>query len=259
MALPNINRANGHLTSPLCYCAADEFVGSEACVAALVKFLCAEMGAAFAAAGHTVPPWRAQAAMLSKWLPGRFRDEVFRLTAASSQRSAQAGADAAAMESEADSSVGSSSSANSGNSDAPCLGSSCSPMSPLELGGGRASSGSRKQQKLPAAVANSAQRPLAVQTGFAVPAGASLLSRELGTAALQQKAIAAGGKGGGGQMRCSGSNKSVHFAADVIARGVRGGRCGTKAAPTPWGGSGGCGRDAEMPAIRTVKMTGRCR
>lgn len=228
--------------------AADEFVGSEARVAMLVKFLCAEMAVAFAAAGRTVPPWRAEAAMLSKWLPGRFRDEVFRPAAKAAQRSAQAASGSAkAMDADTDndSSVGSSSSAST-DADAACLGSSCSPTSPLELGGG--SSGSRKQQqKVPTAAANSAQRPLAVQTGFAVPAGASLLSRELGSAALQQATTKAGG-----QMRRSGSNKSVHFAADALARdcSFHGSRRGV---------AGGCGGDAEMPAIRTVKMTGRCR
>jgi hypothetical protein len=35
-------------------------VGSEARIVGLVKFLCAEMAAAFAAAGRSVPPWRAE-------------------------------------------------------------------------------------------------------------------------------------------------------------------------------------------------------
>lgn len=47
------------------------FVGTEERAAALVEFLCREIGAAFRAQGVTLPPWRQAESMLSKWRPRR--------------------------------------------------------------------------------------------------------------------------------------------------------------------------------------------
>ena len=183
--------------------------------------------------------------MLSKWQPVHYRDERLRPSTASPAQPADAAA--AAGDPSADSSVGSSSSSSAGDeASAARLGSGCSPTSSLEFAGG----GSGKQ-KLPAAAANSAQRPLAVQTGFAVPAGASLLSRELGSAALGQKGPS--GKAPSAQ-RLGSSGRSVRFADDaVVPSGAEGRRNGR------WRGAGGGCNVEVMPAIRTVKMTGRCR
>ena len=272
-------------------------------MAGLVKFLCAEMAAAFAAAGRSVPPWRAQvqlyaslpihmtstftlsireaseltwhlfpslhstwgfnpmampaslhdcwvarplqAAMLSKWQPVHYRDERLRPSTARPVQPADA---VAADDPSADSSIGSSTSSSSAGDEAATarLGAGCSPTSSLEFAGG-----SGGQQKLPAAAANSAQRPLAVQTGFAVPAGASLLSRELGSAALWQEGPARKAPPG---QRLSSGGRSVRFADDAVVPGGADSRregCWRVA---------GSGDNAEvMPAIRTVKMTGRCR
>ena len=186
--------------------------------------------------------------MLSKWQPVHYRDERFRPFAARSARPADARADAVAAGGlSADSSVGSTSSSTGDEASAGRLGAGCSPTSSLEFAGG----GSSGKQKLPAAAANSAQRPLAVQTGFAVPAGASLLSRELGSAALGQKGPS--GKAPPAQ-RLGSSGRSVRFADDaVVPSGADGRRNGR------WRGAGGGCNVEVMPAIRIVKMTGRCR
>lgn len=270
---------------------AEEFVGSEARLAALVKFLCSEMAAAFCAAGRSVPPWRAEASMLSKWLPSRFRDAVMRPDVLEqAAKAAERAAAAAAVDADGagngsqQAHTGGANSGSGGSASEAALDSSCSPMSPLELGGG-----SRQQvssSKLPTAAANSAQRPLAVQTGFALPPqGASLLSRELGSQAKAQqqqqqqqcKASATGSStvkrgGSGNQMKRVISNKSVRFAAEAIAaardEGSPSSRRGGKvpAAFNVWADSNAKGKaaasgaaDDGLPAIRTVKMTGRCR
>lgn len=184
--------------------------------------------------------------MLSKWQPVHYRDERFRAPTACPAQPVDAVA--AAGDLSADSSVSSSTSSGSAGDEASAarLGAGCSPTSSLEFAGG----GSGKQ-KLPAAAANSAQRPLAVQTGFAVPAGASLLSRELGSAALGQKGPT--GKAAPSQ-RLSSGGRSVRFAEDV---GVPGGADGRHEGR--WRAAGGKCNAEVMPAIRTVKMTGRCR
>lgn len=51
-----------------------DFVGTEERIVPLVELLCAEMSAAFRAAGATLPPWRQAGAMLSKWRPRRSED-----------------------------------------------------------------------------------------------------------------------------------------------------------------------------------------
>lgn len=184
--------------------------------------------------------------MLSKWQPVHYRDERFRPSTARSAQPVDAAAAAGDMS--ADSSVGSSSSSSAGGeASAARLGATCSPTSSLEFAAG----GGSGKQKLPAAAANSAQRPLAVQTGFAVPAGASLLSRELGSAALGQKGPT--GKAPPGQRLGSGG-RSVRFADDA---GVRSGADGRHEGR--WRVVGGMCNAEVMPAIRTVKMTGRCR
>jgi hypothetical protein len=184
-----------------------------------------------------------QAAMLSKWQPVHYRDKRFRPFTARSTQPADA---AAAGNLSADSSVGSTGSSTGDEASAGRPGADCSPTSSLEFAGGGGG-----KQKLPAAAANSAQRPLAVQTGFAVPAGASLLSRELGSAALGQKGPP--GKAPPAQ-RLSSGGRSVRFADDaVVPSGAASRRDGR------WRGViGGCNAEV-MPAIRTVKMTGRCR
>lgn len=257
-------------------------MGSEARLAALVKFLCGEMAAAFSAAGRSVPPWRAEASMLSKWLPGRFRDTVAApdalQQAAKAAKRAAAAADGAGDDGEQAGAGGAGNGSRKFTGEA-ALGSSCSPMSPLELGGGGRQQGS--SPRLPTAAANSAQRPLAVQTGFALPPqGASLLSRELGTQAKQQqqqqcKAAVTGSSavkrgGSGNQMKRVASNKSVRFAAEAIAavrdESEQKSRGKVPAAFNVWADSSGNGKaaasgatDDGLPAIRTVKMTGRCR
>jgi hypothetical protein len=188
-----------------------------------------------------------QAAMLSKWQPMHYRDERLRPSTALPAQPVDAAA-AAAGDLSADSSVGSSSSSAGDEASAARLGAGCSPTSSLEFAGG---GGGSAKQKLPAAAANSAQRPLAVQTGFAVPAGASLLSRELGSAALGQKGPS--GKAPPGQ-RLSSGGRSVRFADDA---GVPGGADGRYQGR--WRAAGGRCNAEVMPAIRTVKMTGRCR
>ncbi|GBG00099.1 hypothetical protein Rsub_12920 [Raphidocelis subcapitata] len=52
----------------------EEFVGSKGRLAQTVACLCAEMSASFEARGLTLPPWRREAALASKWLPQRSRD-----------------------------------------------------------------------------------------------------------------------------------------------------------------------------------------
>ena len=185
--------------------------------------------------------------MLSKWQPVHYRDERLRPPTA---RHAQPVDAATAGDLSADSSVGSSSSSSSAGHEASAarLGAGCSPTSSLEFAGG----GGGGQQKLPAAAANSAQRPLAVQTGFAVPAGASLLSRELGSTALGQKGSS--GKAPPVQRLSSGGARSVRFADDAVVPGGADSRREGR-----WRVAGG-GCNAEvLPAIRIVKMTGRCR
>ena len=51
-----------------------DFVGTEERIVPLVELMCAEMSAAFRAAGATLPPWRQAGAMLSKWRPRRSED-----------------------------------------------------------------------------------------------------------------------------------------------------------------------------------------
>ncbi|GLI70506.1 hypothetical protein VaNZ11_015413 [Volvox africanus] len=47
----------------------DIFVGSSCRLVPVVQLLCALMADSFRREGHTLPPWRRDAAMLSKWLP----------------------------------------------------------------------------------------------------------------------------------------------------------------------------------------------
>jgi hypothetical protein len=47
------------------------FVGTMSALEVLVKLLCDEMGAAFKAAGHALPPWRTRTAIHSKWAPAQ--------------------------------------------------------------------------------------------------------------------------------------------------------------------------------------------
>lgn len=48
-----------------------EVVGSQDRLGRLVELMCREMAAAFAESGTPLPPWRQQAAMMSKWQPRR--------------------------------------------------------------------------------------------------------------------------------------------------------------------------------------------
>jgi hypothetical protein len=52
----------------------DEVVAPRPRLRQLIAVLCAEMAASFAARGMTLPPWRRQQAVESKWLPQRSRD-----------------------------------------------------------------------------------------------------------------------------------------------------------------------------------------
>ena len=49
------------------------YAGSAARLAAIVRLVCAEMGAAFAERGTVTPPWRSAQSLLSKWLPSKVR------------------------------------------------------------------------------------------------------------------------------------------------------------------------------------------
>lgn len=240
-----------------------------------MKFLCAEMGEAFRAAGRSLPPWRAEKSMLSKWLPARSADVLVSPNA--SAGSSSAGSSGAGVRAIHIAAGGAACGNGSGSGEDAQNGGSCSPVSPLQA--------ASKRQRVPAAAVNSAQRPLAVQTGFSVAPGASLLSRELGLQRLQP--AAAGAKADG---RCGGQ-KVVRFAADgstVTCGGGQGSRHGVRAtraaagqqapasgpfdmwAPSRRSGAGAVVKSsvaaddsaphAGMPAIRTVKMIGgKCR
>lgn len=235
---------------------------------ALVKFLCVEMGEAFRAAGRSLPPWRAEKSMLSKWLPTRSADVLV----SPNPSAGSSGAGVRTIHIPAGGAA-----CGSGSGEDAQSGGSCSPVSPLQA--------ASKRQRVPAAAANSAQRPLAVQTGFSVAPGASLLSRELGLQRLQPAAAGANADG-----RCGGQ-KVVRIAADgssVTCGGGEGSRHGgraTRAAagqqapasgpfdmwpPSRRSGAGAgvktsaaaddSAPHAGMPAIRTVKMIGgKCR
>jgi hypothetical protein len=47
------------------------YAGCAARLAAIVRLVCAEMGAAFAERGTVTPPWRSAQSLLSKWLPSK--------------------------------------------------------------------------------------------------------------------------------------------------------------------------------------------
>ena len=51
------------------------YAGSAARLAAIVRLVCAEMGAAFAERGTVTPPWRSAQSLLSKWLPSKVRGD----------------------------------------------------------------------------------------------------------------------------------------------------------------------------------------
>ena len=198
----------------------EEFVGTKSRATSLVRFLCGEMAAAFAAHGNSPPPWRTESSMLSMWRPSRFSDVIVL-----APRSG-----IAAGTSHATTKAAELAGSNKGQS------SSCSPTSPLDA--------EQQRQQQPLTAQLPLKRAPMVQTGFSVGT-TSAVSRELGSQHLQWVTVPAS------PMAAQATQAPVSGPFDMWPALQRRGSGGCD--------GGQPGDEHTVRAIRTVRMVGKCR
>lgn len=233
----------------------------------LVRFLCEEMTFAFRTKGVSLPPWRALRSMRSKWCPVASRDEVIAPSRQSSlELPSSPGSTAPVLRSATRAAVDRtakaaserlfSSGAVGGSGHSTCSGSSSLSSKDSVLPASALASPFAGRAR--AAAANKVlAAPWKVQMGFQVPSGPSLLSQQLAVAAASP--VGAGARSA--SPACSAGSPFDMWSHQSKRRAST----EHPAAEPPVLRSSHRQRQQQqrqleaMPAIRTVKMSGRSR